>query len=180
MKNLEKWKNVKGYEELYEVSNLGKVKRKKHKRLDRNQILQEREVKVIYPKNKRYAYLSLCKNGKVTQKTLHRIIAEAFIPNPHNYPCINHIDGNKQNNNIDNLEWCTYSHNNKEAYRLQLKSTRIKKKKVNQYDLCGNFIKTWDSCKETIKQKYYHVTDVCKGKRKTAGGYIWKYVEEEK
>ena len=92
----EYWKDIKNYEGFYQVSNLGNVKRLEHKRCDRNQIMKERKLKVIYPKNELYPYVTLCKNGKKTNHNLHRIIAQAFIPNPNNYPCINHIDANKQ------------------------------------------------------------------------------------
>ena len=175
------WKDIKGYEGLYQVSNLGRIKRLKHKRFDRNQILPERLVKVSYPKNNWYPYVSLCKNGKYVSKCIHRLVASAFIPNPNNYPVINHKDGNKQNNAIDNLEWCSYSHNNKEAYRLKLNNGTAKT--TIQYDKKGNFIKEWFSTR--IAEKELNIANgkisaCCIGKRNIAGGYIWKYKEIKK
>ena len=73
-----------------------------------------------------YARTSLIKNKKNKQHFMHRLIAEAHIPNPDNYPVINHKDGNKQNNSIDNLEWCTVTHNNKHAYDMGLKKNSVK------------------------------------------------------
>lgn len=71
-------------------------------------------------KNSGYLYYSLKINNKVKNFTIHRLLAKYFIPNPNNYPCVNHIDGNKQNNSLDNLEWCTYKHNSQEAVKLGL------------------------------------------------------------
>lgn len=172
------WKDIKGYENLYQVSNTGKVKRLSHKRYDRNQILKERIVKITYPKNNWYPYLSLCKNGKAINKNIHRLVAEAFIPNPNNFPIINHIDGNKQNNSISNLEWCTYSHNNREAHKIGLNKGTAKT--TLQFDKKGNLIKEWFSTRKAEKELKIangKVSDCCIGKRKTAGGFVWKYKE---
>lgn len=122
---------------------------------------------------------------------MHRLVAIAFISNPNNYPIINHIDGNKKNNKVDNLEWCTNQYNLKEAYRLGLikiskeairkgGEARAKKlaKKICQYDLQGNFIKVWSSAHEVqrkLKINNANIIQNCKGKRNNAGGYIWKY-----
>lgn len=158
------WKDIKGYEGLYEVSNLGRIKS-----LKRNKIITPKLI---------HSYFSVILYNKKNYRNfrIHRLVAQAFIPNPNNYPQVNHIDGNKLNNNLENLEWCTQSHNMKEAYRIGLE--KPKKIKVNQYDLCGNFIKTWDSIKNI--ENFYnnrHISACCKGKRKTVCGYIWRYAE---
>lgn len=173
------WKDIKDYEGLYQVSNLGNIKRVQRKRYDRNQLLEEKIIKVIFPKNKWYPYFSLCKNGVAKNHYLHRVLAIAFIPNPNNYPCINHIDGNKQNNNLNNLEWCSFSHNNKEAHKLKL--NRGTAKTTLQFDKQGNFIKEWFSTRQAEKQLNIangNVSACCIGNKKSAGGYIWKYKEE--
>lgn len=114
------WKDVKGYEGLYQVSNLGRVKsiqyfnHKNNKAYTRNRLLKP----IINEKG--YARVDLFKNKKSKRVRIHRLVAETFIPNMYNLPEINHIDGNKQNNCIDNLEWCTHKHNMKEAYKLGL------------------------------------------------------------
>lgn len=122
---------------------------------------------------------------------IHRLVALTFIPNPNNYPIINHIDGNKLNNNISNLEWCTYSHNFREAIRLGLiqphyasSENKLRSKKTGQYDLEGNLIKIWgDSVeaekelrKQNIKIHSRNIRAVCNGKRKTTGGFIWRHL----
>lgn len=104
---MENWKDVIGYEN-YQVSNLLKVRNNKGLILN-------------ISLNNNYYRVGLSKNNVPKYIKLHRVIAIAFIPNPDNLPCINHIDGDKLNNNIDNLEWCTYRHNQLHAYRTGLR-----------------------------------------------------------
>ncbi len=109
---MEIWKDIKGYEGLYQISNYGRVKSiprtKKH---SYNGIahLKEKILKPIYING--YQRVSLCKNSKATYMFVHKLVANAFIKNPNNYPEINHIDENKANNIYNNLEWCTHSYN---------------------------------------------------------------------
>ncbi len=166
----EVWKDIEGYEGLYQISNLGNVKSLK------NNIILKPLI------NKGYSKCHLYKDGKLKLKRIHRLVAETFIPNNNNYPCVNHKDGNKQNNIVDNLEWCTRSYNDKEAYRLGLRKYNkadSKPKKVNQYDLNGNFIKTWKSAKE-IKEELNiptrSISAACIGTQKTCRNFIWKYI----
>lgn len=98
---VEEWKDIKGYEGIYKISNLGKVVRIKGS--------QEHPMKVW--NNGRYMEIRLSKDGKSTHFTLHRLLAVHFIPNPNNLPFVNHIDENKLNNSINNLEWCTQVYN---------------------------------------------------------------------
>ena len=164
---IEEWKDIPNFNGLYQVSNNGNIKRTKDE--------------YIFKKNKNsrgYRIITLTKDKKEYSLSVHRLVAEAFIPNPNNLPQINHKDGNKLNNKIENLEWCTQSENMKHAYKnkLEIKSG----KKVAQFDLDMKIIKIWDKIIEAEKEyKIAHgkITMVCKGKRKTAGGYIWRYYE---
>ena len=117
---VEEWKDIKGYEGIYKISNLGKIVRIKGS--------QEHPMKIW--NNGRYMEVRLSKNGKSTHFTLHRLLAVHFIPNPNNLPFVNHIDENKTNNNVKNLEWCTFSHNIKHSYKLGLQKPSERQKKI--------------------------------------------------
>lgn len=171
------WKDIEGYEGKYQISNLGNVKSLSRKITTHGKSYRILPERIISPK-KVNSYLSVILYDSLSCKSfkIHRLVAQAFIHNPNNYPQVNHIDGNKENNCVDNLEWCTQSYNMKEAYRIGLQKPR--KFRINQYDLHGNFIKTWDSIKSI--ELYYnnrHISDCCKGKRNKASNYIWRYAD---
>lgn len=162
-----------GYEGLYQVSDKGRVKS-----LRSNKILNQRD-------NQKYKMVTLL-NTKRKDFKVHRLVALAFIPNPENKPQVNHIDGNKANNCIDNLEWCTAKENIKHATEMKLNTNVFKniklnrekqKRKINQYDLNGNFIKTFNYLREVKLFGFcpQQVWAVCNFKRKTSYGYIWRY-----
>ncbi len=184
---MEIWKDIVGYEGLYQVSNLGRVKSfdryvrngTSNKNIKRGKILSP----CVNPKCG-YMQVNLIKDKNKKIKTIHRLVAEAFIPNLENKPCVNHIDGNKQNNKIDNLEWVTHSENTihaiKMGLKINLKGINHYKRAVNQYSIDGKFIKRWNSIKEIKKEwnlKSIHVSECCKGKIKTSLGYKWEYAE---
>ena len=169
------WKDVKGYEGLYQVSNFGRIKSlpRNTKNQYKNGIIKQNVIR-----GKGYYYINLYNKG-TKLFTVHKLVAETFIPNPSNLPCINHIDGNKLNNKINNLEWCSYSDNEMHAYKHNLKTPLFKK--VNQYDLDGNFIKTWNSIEEANNfYKTTHISECCndKSNRKIAKGYLWRYADK--
>lgn len=128
---MEEWKDIQGYEGLYQVSNLGRVK-SLYRLNSRGQKIKGKILKYsINPKG--YAIVILCKNGITKTISVHRLVAIHFIENPNNLNVINHIDGNKINNNITNLEWCTQSENVKHAYRTGLaKITDETKRKMSE------------------------------------------------
>lgn len=169
------WKDILGYEGLYQVSNFGRVKSFKFGK-----------ERILKPGTNKYGYLIviLCKNGKVKHFYVHRLVAEAFIPNPHNYPCVNHKDECKTNNNVTNLEFCTYTYNNNYGTKIE----RISKnrdtskyfKPILQYTLDGVFVREWKSIAEAGRNGFNqgHITDCCRGVRKTHKGFIFKYKED--
>ena len=186
------WKDIKGYEGKYKVSNLGNVKSLNYCNTNTSKILSG----AIMPNG--YKKICLYKNGKQKNFLVHRLVADAFIPNPNNLPQINHKDENRANNNVSNLEWCTAKYNsNYGNHKIKL-SDKIKgkfkgeknpmygikgknnpsSKKVIQYSLNGEFIKKWDCVREAGEELNIfpqHISRVCRGKRKSAKGYIWRY-----
>ena len=183
---MEVWKDIFGYEGLYQISNYGNVK--SMRRFNRMSKQDEkvgyfREEKLLKKVKRRLGYLqvSLAKNGNTKNVMIHRLVAEAFIPNPNNFYCINHKDENPSNNNVENLEWCTIQYNNAYGARNKRVSQKLKKP-INQYDLNGRFIKQWSSATDASKElgvPRAHIGSCISGKRKTTGGFIWKKVEKK-
>lgn len=176
----EVWKDIKDYEGSYQVSNLGRIKRialytnQYKKQWKSNKILNTNHTDL-----RGYCHVVLCKDGISHCYKVHRLVAQAFIPNPDNLPQINHIDGNKVNNSVDNLEWCTASENMYHSYRKLHRKSAVAKK-INQYDLNNNFIKTWLSSAEIEKHlgvNHSNIASCCKNIRNTAGGFIWRYAD---
>ena len=185
------WKIINGFDD-YLISNKGRVINKK-----------KNTYKALTPNEKGYLRVFLRKNKKSYTKYVHILVATAFIPNVENKPTVNHKNGNKADNEVENLEWATYTEQMEHAvktglikkgekhplygrslasetiYKMKLKRNLNKdlfNKKINQYDLNGKYIKTWDSINEAIK--YYNnkaIEFCCKGRRKSASGYQWTF-----
>lgn len=194
MNEIEIWKDIDGYEGKYQVSNLGRIKSLK----DRYGNTIEKILKPGKIKNG-YLIVILCKNGTKKTSKVHRLVANAFIPNTNNFRCVNHKDENKENNCVENLEWCTYQYNN--TYRnlqqrrvanidwknIGRKNAEKLSKKVYQYSLDGELIKIWKSTSECHKNKFDsgHVSACCRNCYLREGnnvykGYIWSYIELKK
>ena len=160
------WKVIKDWES-YSVNEYGEVKNNITGKLIIGDINNCGYYRVILYKNK-------CKKTIA----IHRLVAQAFIPNPNNYPQVNHKDENPKNPKVENLEWCTDKYN--KNYGTAIKR-RVEKrsKKVYQYDLQGNLIKIWISTNEAGRNGYEakNISACCLGKRKTHKGYIWSYEE---
>ena len=186
----EVWKDIPGFENFYQVSNFGRIRSLKHWNGIRN--CYDNRIKIMNPTRcKTNQYYSVRLKGKNYQ--LHRLIALTFLKNPNNYSVVNHIDGNKINNMVKNLEWCTHKHNTQEAQRIGLYDDRNKKmslnpirsKTIEMYDVGGNYIRSFSNSVEAemilknrfkgIKVNARNIRNVCNGKRKTAGGYVWRY-----
>lgn len=173
------WKPIKDYEGLYEVSNLGNVRSLDHMRKisGNGEYLQKGKVLKNIKNNSGYIRVTLSKEGKRKNKHIHRLVAEAFIPNPNNLSCINHKDENPLNNNVNNLELCTRKYNDNYGNRNNKIAKKLSKK-IDQFDINGNYIKTWDSSVSIERETELDQSNIClccKGKRKSVGGYIWKY-----
>lgn len=133
------WKDVVGYEGLYQVSNLGRVKSLKRTCIGKNGVIvfTDEKIKDAIDNGRGYLSVSLYKDNKQSNKYVHRLVAESFILNPYDYPCVNHKDEDKRNNKASNLEWCTYHYNNtygsaKERFsKTYRKNAKTMKKYIN-------------------------------------------------
>lgn len=176
------WKDIKGYEGLYQVSSLGNVMSLNYQ--------NHGYAKLLTPKcnNTGRLWVELCNNNKKNAFLIHRLVALAFIENPNNYPQINHIDENPKNNNVENLEWCTQEYNikyyldrHKQERKVKNYSSKYKKRidlKIYQYSLNGKLIKIWNNSREVCKEcgwSDWSISECCRGNRKTAYGFIWRY-----
>lgn len=165
---MEIWKDIQGYEGLYQVSSLGRIK-SNHKGYET----------ILKNTGKEYFGIKLCKNGVQKDFRIHRLVAETFIINSKNYECVNHKDENKHNNNVNNLEWCTKIYNERYGTRNIRGSKTKSKYKIMQLDLNNNLIKIWDCmielCLDT-KYKNYNIRNCCIGITKSAYSYKWKYI----
>lgn len=157
---MEEWKDVIGAEKYYQISSKGRI---------RNKITKD----ILKPSTSgNYRHIEL-RYGINKNVLIHKLVAEAFIPNPFNLRCVNHIDENKENNCVENLEWCSAK------YNVNYGNGALKRnQRIIQYDLEGNAIKIWESMKdasESLGLYYQGISACCRGKKKSCGGYAWTY-----
>jgi hypothetical protein len=174
------WKDITGYEGLYQVSNLGRVKSLPRERKTYGKRTYKTKSLLMDAPISEKGYLRVClsKDGKQRSYFVHRLVAVAFLDNKNSYPVVNHINGNKLDNRIENLEFCTQSHNVKEAYRIGLEKKAGRR--VEQYTKDMELIKLWDSVSEAQRYLGIEATNIvkcCRGKGKTAGGFVWRYYD---
>lgn len=191
----ETWKQISGFEGLYEVSNLGRVKS-----LERTIIRPGNYHKVVHETILRpwdckgYEQIWLCnENGRI-HKSIHVLVATAFIPNPQQKKCVDHIDGNRKNNRVDNLRWCSYKENsNFELVRKHISESIAGEKHpfwgkkgvdchnsipICQFTKSGVFIRSFDAIMDAYREtgiSFSNISAACRGDRLTAGGFVWKY-----
>lgn len=172
------WKDVVGYNGVYQVSNLGRVKNTRLNKL----------VKITRCGNYEQVGLFLREKGRQITHLVHRVVLTAFVDNPDNLPFVNYKDEDKYNNRVNNLEWCDGFYNNNYGTKNdRMLKTRVRKKtktapkKVAQFDLEGNFIKIYDSLHDADRQTiadYRNIYMCCKGRISQHKGFIWRYVED--
>ena len=179
MNSEEIWKPIKAYEGLYEVSNLGKVRALT---FHNNKVLKNKitVLKQRIGKDGRKR-ITLYKNKKPKTFQVHRLVAQAFIPKLDNLPEVNHKNENPLDNRVENLEWCNRDYNMHYGNIREKQLIGKGYKKINQYDLQGNFIKCWDKTLQITEKlgiSKQSISYCCNKRTKTAGGYIWRYVNE--
>jgi hypothetical protein len=159
MKYLENeiWKDIPNYEGLYQVSNLGRVKALERVFTRKDGIEIRRNERIVNQTLNTYYYVQLRKDRKNIHFAVHRLVCMAFYPNPNNYPCVNHKDENKLNNNVDNLEWCTQKYNLNYG---KCKESWLKSfvpnfgRKIDVYTKYGVFVKSYNSVVEAEMDGY--------------------------
>ena len=181
-----KWIDIEGFENEYQINQFGEIRTLKNSpKLKKFDILKPQ----LNNRNG-YVYQMLYKNGKPKLVRIHRLVAKAFIPNPNNFIQVNHIDGNKQNNNASNLEWCDQHYNMKHAYKTGLQkpsekqrkaiinSNKLKQKKVCQIK-DGKIINIFSGISEASRQTKISISCIsrcCNLKRKSTNGYEWRFI----
>lgn len=163
------WKPIPNYEGLYEVNNLGEIRT----------LYNYKKYKILTQNIKRgYYQIGLRKNKVRKWHQAHRLVAQAFIPNPYNLPQVNHKDENKLNNKVENLEWCTVSYNNTYGSRIERVTSKTGKP-VYQFSLDGKLVKKHKSIASTAREVGLvspgNIIACCKGRYETSAGYKWSY-----
>lgn len=178
---MEIWRDIKDFEGIYQVSNTGKVKRIGDYKNQSASWKAEEKILRAGNNGNGYLFVNLMKNNKRCRQYVHRLVAMAFIPNPDNKKAVNHIDCDRSNNNVENLEWSTYKENNDYVIvTMQQRGTTKKNNKASmpviQYDLQMNFVKEYPSAREAVRATGNNGIWACLwGKTKTSGNCIWKY-----
>ena len=169
----EKWSDIKKYENIYQVSDKGNIKSFCLYKGTRVRILKP------YTQYDGYKSVKLHKDKKGTDYKVARLVALAFIPNPFNKPCVNHINGIKTDNRVDNLEWCTHKENMQHAVLTGLHSKNIKKVNMIKDNIIVEQFNSQQEAERKTTISQASISLCCRGLRKTAGGYIWEYKEEQ-
>lgn len=182
------WKDIQGYEGLYQVSNFGRVKSLDRMAKCRGGVYKLNKERIVFGGIGKYGYNTVCLRKENKRKYLlsHRLVAINFIPNPENKPKVNHINGVKTDNSIENLEWCTVSENTKHGFdvlgRKMKKGYEDKRSKsVMQVSLDGFLQNIFGSINEAANTLGFHsgtIYGCLSGRAKKAFGYKWYYENE--
>lgn len=172
------WKDIKNYEGLYQISTLGRVRSFDRIVNSKNGGKQLKIGKILKPiKGEKYLMVDLSVNNRSHFRHIHRLVAEAFIPNPHNYSIINHKDENKLNNVVSNLEWCTQKYNVNYGNSLKQRAESHKKSVIAFDDLhkLGTYFRSVTDAAAYFNGSKSNISIALKNSTKTAFGYTWEY-----
>ena len=169
------WKDIKDYEGLYQVSNWGRVKSFNYKNSGKERLMKP------YKTTGGYFQVKLQKNRKSKNCRVHRLVAETFLPNPENLPEVNHIDEDKTNNRVDNLEWKTHKDNVNHGTRNERAAKAMTNGKLSkpvlQLSLSGELIREWPSTMECDRNGFHfgNIAACCRGEKPQYKGFLWMY-----
>jgi hypothetical protein len=193
----EEWKDIEGYENLYQVSNMGRVKSLGNGKSNKSKL----KIMKTTLNHKGYPMIGLMNNGVKRTFSVHRLVAKAFIPNPDNLPQVNHIDEVKTNNCVENLEWCTNEYNHNYGTRIervrqkQIGNPNLKtclgkfgkdnptSKPIIQFTMDGELVRMWFAARDAEREEGYNsrsISACCSGKRHTHKGSHWEYYETDR
>lgn len=168
---MKEFTDIKGYEGLYSINEVGEVWSYKRK-----QKLAPQD------NGKGYKYVRLMKDGKIKNKYLHRLLAETFIPNPENKPCVSHLDENRSHNEVSNLAWATHEENNNMPLLKERLSESLRNNpKISKKVYCVELDRVFPSISEAERElgiATVGISRACRGMQKTAGKFHWEYVED--
>lgn len=178
------WKPIKGYEGRYEVSNMGRVMSLCYKNTTQKKVMSPS------PNLQGYFNLALMRSGKLKRYLVSRLVAEAFIPNPENKSQVNHINGNHQDNRVENLEWVTAKENMQHAFHVLKRKANVTQlgkygildpasKSVRMMSKDGKELRFFGCIRDAEREmniRSANITAVCRGRRSSAGGFKWEYV----
>ena len=184
---MEEWRDIKGFEGLYQISNKGRVKSAERIKWSGNVYYKapERILKACKRNSNEYLFVNLYKDGKRKPYLIHRLVAEAFLPNLDNLPQVNHKDENKENNCVENLEWCDIKYNCNYGTR----NKRLSEKRRNHPSMSrpvmsinkeSGLIMEYESIMEAERVtgvNHGNIANCCRGRCKSVGGYFWQYID---
>lgn len=160
------WKDIKGYEGLYQISNLGRVRNKK------GRILKQSFDGVGYYK------IKLCNNCHEKTILIHRLVATNFLANPNNYKCVDHINTIRTDNRLENLRWCTTAENNCNVITKNKRAAYYRVKPILQFDINGRYVNRFSNSVDAGNSVHVNcnkILECCRGERKSIGGYLWAF-----
>ena len=181
--SIEIWKDIEGYEGMYQVSSMGRVRslnRYVRRRNGNMMLVKERIIKPFV--NRGYIYVTLSKDGKQPNLKVHRLVASAFLKNTFNYPDVNHKDENTANNHVENLEWCSKKYNRSYGtLNARMRAThRANGRKITRYNLDGSVSKVYECTIDAERDGFGRraIYRCAEGKYRTYKGFVWRFADQ--